>query len=70
MSGKIDKKVEEIIAGEKKLEEVLDDLILKDPANPIEVLLILMRAFGLRLIQAKPIMEKRCWELKNRGHNG
>jgi hypothetical protein len=62
-----DVKVEEVKASGKSLEDSLDDLILDEKAkphpNPLNVMWVLIHAFGLGLREAKLLVGIRCSEL-------
>jgi len=62
-----DAKVEEVKASGKPLEDCLDDLILEEKSkphpNPLNVMWVLIRAWGVDLRVAKLLTGIRCSEL-------
>lgn len=62
-----DAKVEEVKALGKPIEDCLDDLILEEKSkphpNPLNVMWVLMHAFGVNLGVAKLLTGIRCSEL-------
>jgi hypothetical protein len=63
----LNRRVAEIRASGRPLEEVLDELILEPDAFVLDVIRMIMRAYDKRLLEAKGLVEVRCYELTQAG---